>query len=183
MYPTNLSYIYPTDIRRSLSANAQLLHSFCSLSQVIVYDSMVKFGSSSLIAAPIRRTTFDNQLVSGLGTNFYLKSQYLGSGYQGVMIDNAYVDDNTRVQCYCRDWTSQCILTAAIYEWETPTLITNINYLTNFSYIIGTKVGCLPIESLLSSTLECYFNKDYIRVLLKISNTSDLLFLPLNLTI
>ncbi|CAF4331417.1 unnamed protein product [Rotaria sp. Silwood2] len=215
-YPTNLSYIYPMDIRRSLSAYAQLLRSFCLLSQVIVYDSMVKFGSSSLIAArlmsessvhiqvnssleliqstssissfllpllAIRRTTFGNQLVSGLGTNFYAESQYLGSGYQGVMIDNAYIDDNSTVQCFCRDWTSQCLLSAAIYEWEIPILHTNINYLTNFSYIIGTKVGCLPIESLLSSTLECYFNENCIRVLLKISNTSDLLFLPLNQTI
>ena len=201
------------DVRRSLSAQAQLLRSFCSLAQVIISDSVAKFGSSSLVASgmmlpallnlqvmsslnrmqstsPIaslllpllitRRIVFGNQLVSGLGTNFHTKPQYVSNSNRASIIDNAYVDLNSTVSCYCRDWATQCLLKGAIYERETSMLITDLNYLTKFTYLLGMNVGCLPIESLLGSTLECYFDSACLRLLLQLPNASNLTFSPLD---
>jgi hypothetical protein len=201
------------DIRRSLSAHGQLLRSFSqvivsdsmkkvgsssviaarlmseSLLCIQVNSSIDLIRTTSPISSllipllSIRRTTFGNQLVSGLGTNFYAKPQFLGNVNQGRVLDNAYINFNATMRCYCRDWTNQCLLAGALYEWEIPMLITDLNRLTNFSYVVGAKVGCLPVELLLSSTLECYFDEICIHLLLGISDASDLLFAPLNTTI
>jgi hypothetical protein len=204
------------DARRSLSAQAQLLRSFCSLAHVIISDSVAKFGSSSLVASglmlpallnlqvmssldrmqstspvaslllpllTIRRIVFGSQLVSGLGTNFHTKAQFTPNSNRASIIDNAYIDLNSTTPCYCRDWTTQCLLKGAIYEREVSVFITDLNYLSKFSYLSGMNSGCLPIESLLGSTLECYFDSTCLRLLLQLPNASDLVYSPLDTSV
>ncbi|CAF3962162.1 unnamed protein product [Rotaria sp. Silwood1] len=113
----------------------------------------------------IRETSVGNQLVSGWKTdasaNFYAANA-AGDLWAGLVM-NILPQSADELPCYCST-TFQCQSEAAIYQ-ETDPGNTDGDYATSFnvSMIIDSFEGfvssCVPLESLVNSTLECFFKQ------------------------
>jgi hypothetical protein len=164
------------DFRWTSSYAFQGLKTFCDLIYRAINDNLVAFNSSKYVSASviaehvfeseakslidqfrssvtntfslslsiIRGTTQANALLSGLQTNFYL---YRVNNSENLAINGTLYDD-----CRCAS-SSTCISSSSIYN--TPTL-TPIFTVPNFYR------GCYVIESLLQSTLECFYDQECI---------------------
>ena len=90
----------------------------------------------------IRDTTQANALVSALQTNYYF---YVMSGNPVVPI---YSHVYSGCDCAAK---ATCVKQAAIYDaYPSETLLYSVP---------GMNIGCFPIEALLQSTLECFYNQ------------------------
>jgi hypothetical protein len=98
----------------------------------------------SLSLSIIQGTTQANALLSALQTNFYL---YKVNSSENLVINGTLYDD-----CRCAS-SSTCISPSSIYEYSTSTPIFNV---PNFY------IGCYVIQSLLQSTLECFYDQECI---------------------
>ena len=172
----------PRDYRRFLSAHLQLLSGLCRLTSQLVNDSIVQFYSSSFVTAQLlpptifssrialliqaslsnANTTFTrllslfrminhgNAIVSAYGTNFqYLAPWYDDEGKPVVAEPILYDDD-----CSCAS-DEKCTIEAAFMRIDSSENIT----------IKGLKMGCTPSETLLASTLECFYDSTCINLL------------------
>ncbi|CAF1464053.1 unnamed protein product [Adineta steineri] len=116
----------------------------------------------------LRATNHGNAIVSAYGTNY----QYLAaddSTFQSILYTQAMIyDDN----CSCQ-LNSTCIISASFIEINSTQPIT----------IKGLKMGCTPSESLLASTLECFYDQSCINLIQTMAGYSTYITpIPLNIT-
>jgi hypothetical protein len=107
---------------------------------------------------------FRNGIYSGLRTNYYVQAKSDGSGYTYFA---AYYK-SLNYSCFCKQ-NDTCVHQAGFYNW---TGRAGVNSATNFGDLTtdpsllfnlpGIMVGCLPYNSLLKSTLECFYNQSCI---------------------
>ena len=204
-YQANSSYIWPMDARTIASSHAQFLHSFCTLSQLslttIIIDSL---GSVLISPQALTRTLLElkvneqldtirstgpwmlvatlvstrlsltgNQLISGLGTNTFT---YMGPSTKDIAsIDINTYETTSNTTCTCRP-TINCVTPAAIYSNPIKQTLDNYDLNVNRTLVKGMQTACSPLESFLSSTLECYFDSTCLQLL--VPNTT--MFIPLN---
>ncbi|CAF0990012.1 unnamed protein product [Adineta steineri] len=197
---SNLSVYNHRDYRLFLSTHLQFLNGLCQLSMQTVNQSIQQSLSSLMITkqllseenfnlhinsmineaksnAPstfirlfslLQATNHGNAIVSAYGTNY----QYLAaddSTFQSILYTQAMIyDDN----CSCQ-LNSTCIINASFIEINSTQPIT----------IKGLKMGCTPSESLLASTLECFYDQSCINLIQTMAGyNKNITPIPLNIT-
>jgi hypothetical protein len=183
---------YTEDFRASGKFTFQALSAFCDLVNRTISDSLTRFYSSQYVSAfvthselfqsqaqslvlqfistttnefllsvdLIRGITQSNALFSGRFSNYYI---YFPNG--NVFVDSypIYYGD-----CSC-DLSATCVEQYPIYD--------NTGFIVLFT-VPGLYFGCYVIESLLQSTLECFYNQTCIRELRSYLISASLIALP-----
>ena len=205
-YQIRKPYFWAVDARNFLSAHAQILRMLCVHSQLILDDVWKSKLSAPLVtsdALPLelleqqvgnllnlirqqgpwqvglilivsRMSINSNQGVSGLGTNAFA---YVAK--DGLMKVAVHGYETANSTCYCLP-AKECTAQAALYS-ETEGISmpfgTYSTLLNSSTPIKGMKTACFPVESVLSSTLECYADASCLELLIPNSNAT-----PLDLT-
>ncbi|CAF3979496.1 unnamed protein product [Adineta steineri] len=173
---SNLSAYNQKDYRLFLSTHLQFLNGLCQLSMQTVNQSIQQSLSSLMITkqllseenfylhinsmineaksnAPstfirllslLQATNHGNAIVSSYGTNYQYKASVYNALQTTLYTQAMIYDDN----CSCQ-LNSTCIINASFIEINSTQSIT----------IQGLKMGCTPSESLLASTLECFYDQ------------------------
>ena len=173
VYAGNVSFISPVHVRTIMSSFWQLIRSFCDLAQKTWIDSYTNLNSTLLISLTARseffiktevekslnfslatavsnfkrnlrivhETTLANEWVSGLATNYYFRStpneRYIN------IVPNVFEDG-----CMCSN-VNGCLR---------PALLVESNDTMNPIKVPGMMFSCLPLDGVLSSTLECFYD-------------------------
>lgn len=206
-YIANLSYIWSMDARRVASAYAQFLRSFCKWGHMslgrIVNESLASFfinsqalSSSNLqskvdealgqtrrtgpllmteVLLGIRFTAMGNQLMSGLSTETFIFKPTDGAEMAAVGI-NAYQMLNGST-CYCYS-INKCLGPAAVYSNHVEPTFGVYHLNANGTLVKGMQTACYPLEGVMASTLECYFDSSCLQLL--VGNSTP--FTPLDST-
>ncbi|CAF3714484.1 unnamed protein product, partial [Adineta steineri] len=116
----------------------------------------------------LRATNHGNAIVSAYGTNYQYKATVYNT-FQTTLYTQAMIyDDN----CSCQ-LNSTCIINASFIEINSTKPIT----------IKGLKMGCTPSESLLASTLECFYDQSCINLIQTMAGyNKNITPIPLNIT-
>ncbi|CAF3643756.1 unnamed protein product [Adineta steineri] len=181
------------DPRIVVSYAFQALDAFCELIESTINNSLIQFNSTQYITASvasselfrsqaqsfidqfklsttnnfllslnmIRKTTQGNAFLSGQLTNYYLKVNSDNSSVSSTSI--SYSDCNCHL-------SSTCVNQLSIYKNDSGNV-------TSFD-VPGFYVGCYVIETLLQSTLQCFYNQNCIDELLLYLTTAS----PINAT-
>ncbi|CAF0954327.1 unnamed protein product [Adineta steineri] len=197
---SDLSPYSQRDYRRFLSTHLHFLGGLCQLSIQTVNQSIQQSLSSLMITkqllseenfilhinsmineaksnAPstfirllslLQATNHGNAIVSVYGTNYQYIAPIL-STFQTTLYTQAVIyDDN----CSCQ-LNSTCIINASFIE------INSVQSTT----IKGLKMGCTPSESLLASTLECFYDQSCINLIQRMTEyNTNITPIPLNIT-
>ncbi|CAF1636191.1 unnamed protein product [Adineta ricciae] len=189
-----------------------LLQSFCFLINRTITDSLNEFAATSFInneilprwqfdqQAQILIDTFTNSTVSEFTRMFALirnataASQFVivpnsngqftvrSDGQIIIHINNWAIFDfnnpgSSVLSCTCNSDTSDCVQTQRIYD----------NSSASFYYLTGLYIGCLTMDGLMVSTLECWFDSICFnkirRWLFEILNTDLLNITPLDVNL
>ncbi|CAF1557465.1 unnamed protein product [Adineta ricciae] len=113
----------------------------------------------------IREITRSNRLLSGLQTNlFFTFNNVIGQSFQAVLTRIGYISSNGS-QCNCYT-TIDCIGPSIILDSfdESNQLVFNQSKI--LMEIPGFLSGCLPVNNILLSTLECFYNQTCLNQLL-----------------
>ncbi|CAF3879329.1 unnamed protein product [Adineta steineri] len=197
---SNLSAYNQRDYRLFLSTHLQLLNGLCQLSMQTVNQSIQQSLSSLMVTkqllseenfnlhinsmineakfnAPstlirllslLRATNHGNAIVSSYGTNYQYKASVYDLHQTTLYTQAMIYDDN----CSCQ-LNSTCIINASFIE------INSIQSIT----IKGLKMGCTPSESLLASTLECFYDQSCINLIQTMTGyNKNITPIPLNIT-
>lgn len=184
IYAANVTYIWPMDIRTTLSAFWQLVAAFCQNLQNIVTKAMVDYNVSTLISPQeisvvelkARAETFLNFTLTTVQTVFkrnLLIIRRMTSANQLIsgLGTNAYLQFfevntelelsanpviNTYDNCSCAK-IDGCLKLSGFFEfnmWNTKGIYNGIN--ANIT-IPGLLFDCYLVDATLASTLECYY--------------------------
>ncbi|CAF1508217.1 unnamed protein product [Adineta ricciae] len=100
---------------------------------------------------------FYNAIYSGLKTNFYVQER---NDNRTTQVSRHYSSSNAKCGCYqFADCAAQATIRKLVSSNATVNTTTAVENPIRLFYIPGLKVGCLPYNSLLQSTLECFFNQ------------------------
>ena len=109
---------------------------------------------------------FENRLVSALRTNFYMKSEpnfeHYGS-FSSIYSHKrnlSLLPTDNREDCSC-EYTLDCTFPSGFYNSSEKTPLDEIFQSDQLPIFLipGMQTGCLPRQSLLQSTLECFFDQ------------------------
>lgn len=122
----------------------------------------------SVLTTFMRLTMSSSHIMTGLGTNAFLFVQSNESLTATVGI-TAYQRDHNSANCYCLT-TNNCPVPGFMYSSEELPSFGQYN-LEDVSYgstpIKGIEVGCFGLESVLSSNLECYYDRNCFQLLVE----------------
>ncbi|CAF3866540.1 unnamed protein product, partial [Rotaria sp. Silwood1] len=179
---SNATYFNIRDFRSFSSSQFQALAAFCHLSKAYVQQSIDTFHQSTFISLSvlsendlqtqlqliidqfqqevpqaftnqldlILRMTMGNKIVSGLLTNYIILYGSFSFKLQSIIYHR---DDGTFCDCqndlYCTS--------SAVFD---DMFRARTRYISNNTKVLpGIASGCLPIISMLDSTLECFYNQ------------------------
>ncbi|CAF1170349.1 unnamed protein product, partial [Didymodactylos carnosus] len=141
----SLSIYYSTEYINDKLINQQLFEATIDSSIQLFISSIINTYTHSLQL--IRDTTQSNGLVaSNLILYYYYQQQTIVDRYR---FNYSYYN-NTNQTCSCTN-TNQCVKQIELYSYLDPI---NINMVVN-----GLYMGCYILESLLQSTLECFYSQ------------------------
>ena len=193
------------DARAVSSAYAQFLRSFCTWSHMnlerVVNDSLASVLinpqalSSIMLRAKvndafqearatgpllmttvllaIRISTMGNQVMSGLGTDTFIYKSPHRKSMASIGINTYETVNGSNCSCYS---TSTCLTHAAVYLNPVESTFGVYRLNANSTPVKGMRTACYPLEGVLLSTLECYFDASCIQLL--VPNSTG--FTPLN---
>lgn len=181
------AYLFPSDFRRMASAQFQSLANFCDISKKIIEENINTFNKNIFISLNIlsekifqlqiqsiihqfqstiaitfqtqlellRQITFNDQLISGLQTNFYFVYSLKN---QSTLVKRAvtYIK-SVDIVCSCA-MELECASKTGIF----PVRDQSVWLMT----VSGMVSGCLTVESLLLSTLICFYNQTCVNQLI-----------------
>ncbi|UJR07361.1 hypothetical protein I4U23_011647 [Adineta vaga] len=187
----SLSYD-PTDFRYVGGAQFQALAGFCYLSKTSAINSITSLDmntyistqvlSESVIRSQIQSTLdqfrstapnslkyrldiigqMNKQFISGLQRNFYL--QYRTDDVDPyILIDSVSYESIGEYVCDCFGFVD-CYTSANIYNNTSQILLLKVP---------GIVTGCLPVNSMMYSTLECFYNQTCVDILASYFPTND----------
>ncbi|CAF1498690.1 unnamed protein product, partial [Adineta ricciae] len=183
----NLTIYEQRDYRRFLSAHLQYLQGLCQLSKRTVNNFINEFLTSLLVTVELlSEHNFDhhlnisieqsklkapalfsrllfftqsiihgNALISTYGTNFKYINIIDGSAQTRAPTEALIYDDN----CSC-GLSPKCTTQAVFIETNTSENVS----------VNGMRIGCTPSESLLASTLECFYDQLCINLIQQYTN-------------
>ena len=181
---TNISMYERRDYRHFISSHFQYLKQLCKISIQSVNNSIQQFLFTLLISkellskqdfdehieslieqtkqnAPhslnsifflIRNINFGNAIISTHGTNFRYMFPWTIDSY-------SYSYLNTEAEIYDNDCSCELQINCTSQAY-----FTNLTS-SNKVWLKGLKIGCTPTESLLSSTLECFYDESCLNIL------------------
>jgi hypothetical protein len=187
---SNLSDYTRTDYRRFLSAHLQFLRGLCQMSMVSMNNSIAQFLASFLITtellspedflqrlntsieheklqAPttlseilflIRSINHGNAIISTYGTNFEYITPWATLKGTYAPTQAFIYDDGCSCGLYSNCTSQANFIARNASEWIA---------------IKGLKVGCLPSEAFLASTLECFYNLSCIQLIQQFANSTN----------
>jgi hypothetical protein len=195
-----------TDFRSSAFAQFQALASFCRLSQENVNQSLLIFGSTSFISSRvlsesvfqlqvediisrfkliipntfktqvelISRVIMSNQLMNGLGTSSLLgfRSDEFTKYVQAWV--NTYFDQDFNA-CDCITFPV-CPVSFGFYD-EFYDYMSFFPPIMLIMYLPGLRSGCMPVDAILSSSLECFYDQSCVDTIIPYLN------IPANFTV
>ncbi|CAF1279307.1 unnamed protein product [Adineta ricciae] len=121
-----------------------------------------------------QKMTQANQLITALFTNYMITSKIIPSlSGENLIFDtniheNKYIRKNSTVICSCQNHDS-CHLPGYIYlngNYHKTYEIFDLNQLEANETLSGIIVDCLPIQTTLYSSLECFYNQLCLNILL-----------------
>ncbi|CAF2406873.1 unnamed protein product [Rotaria sp. Silwood2] len=169
----------PTNFRWASTNIFQALSTFCELTNKTISESLIRFYSNQYISNVVKPShlfeshiqSIVKQFRSSITNHFLLSLQIIRDTSQANALLSAkqtnillyFVPGSTFASvvplaydgCDC-GYSAKCIQQSAIYTYP--------NLTTLFS-IPGLYLGCFAIESLLQSTLECFYNQTCINQL------------------
>ena len=110
----------------------------------------------------VRFSTAGNQWISGLGTNILARMSPDSLPSVSLVANRFQMKSSTICSCLP---TTQCLAPAAIYHSPMNETTDIYDMSMNNTPIKGMQVACTPLEGVLSSTLECYFDPSCIQLL------------------
>jgi hypothetical protein len=124
----------------------------------------------------VSKMTFGNQLISGLKTSIlptYVYNEFLELSL-GSRWPIPYISENESY-CYCfKDYN--CRRFSGFYDafgGYIDFIILGNNAMILQVEILGFFVGCMPLNSLLQSTLECFYNQTCLNKILSLISTNN----------
>ncbi|CAF3849088.1 unnamed protein product [Adineta steineri] len=190
---SNLSIYTQDDYRRFLSAHLQFLSGLCNLSKQSTNDSISQFLSSSFVTAHLlpesifhvqiepfitksksntptdfarllsllRAISHGNAIITSYGTNFEYIAPWYNMVLSAAITQPVMYNDN---QCNCA-LTANCTIQASFIQ-ANPKKIFQVH---------GLKMGCIPSESFLLSTLECFYNLSCIDLIQQFTSNNSMM--------
>ncbi|CAF4296305.1 unnamed protein product, partial [Adineta steineri] len=190
---SNLSFHSQDDYRRFLPAHLQFLSGLCNLSKQSTNDSINQFLSSSFVTAHLlpesifnvqiepfitksksntptdfarllsllRAINHGNAIVTSYGTNFEYIAPWYNMTYSAAITQPVMYNDN---QCNCA-LTANCTIQANFIQTNPREIF----------QVCGLKMGCIPSESFLLSTLECFYNLSCIDLIQQFTSNNSMM--------
>ena len=134
---------------------------------------LVHLTASDTVVQPfifVRQITETNTLLTGLSMNYipYRARIFQGGTEDFVRITSTeYIRKGTTIPCSCHI-TRSCPMPGSLYlndTWETYGTY-NLNRILANETLPGIVVDCLPLQMLLASSLECFYNQSCLNILL-----------------
>ncbi|CAF1418646.1 unnamed protein product [Adineta steineri] len=186
----DLSIYNTKDYRRFLLAHLQFLNGLCQISIQTMTNSVDQFLSSTLsttqlISEALFRLQIGSLIEQSLldaPTIFNRILFLLRTINHGNAIVSVYGTNFEYIVPLIDPYESYAVLQAVIYDNEcscglNATCTTQANFISsNSSEIIpvkGLKMGCTPSESLLASTLECFYDSSCIKLIQEQTNYNN----------
>jgi hypothetical protein len=195
LHRNNQTFYLVDDFRHTGSSAFQALSAFCDLINNTIFDSLTQFYSNQYISESItplklfetETQSLADQFRSSMTNSFLLSLSMIRNTAQGNALYSAlqtnYVmhphpdinfEERSYKGCDCSA-SSGCIDQASIYDLSGGERLFNVS---NFY------TGCYVIESLLQSSLECFYNQTCINGIQKyLSSSSSMIVKPLNLSL
>ena len=191
IYGANVSFISPTDVRTILRAFWQWVRSVCDLARGTLIDVYTNLKRNLLLsptaqpqylieakvegsrrfslksaAASHRRDLFINHgmtlgngLFSGLGTNYcFQTTNRWAYGIRTVTVEPIWFADG----CSCANFNG-CLRPAVLYSSNTT---------NNATKVPGMMFDCLPMDGILASSLECFYDSTCLSMILQEYSTT-----------
>ena len=211
-FKANTTFIWPMDIRTSLSAMWQLISSLCQSSNETIHDSLNQFANSTIISpmvlpeellkaktqaslyltvqtassawlrplTTLHRITQANGLMTGLLTNYVaLQPGILAdeTRFMSIWMDK-YTLKGTNKSCSCQS-DGSCPIPAGFYLYNMKETYGsyNLNIYEPNTTLSSIVIDCLPMQTTMISSLECFYNQSCLNILLSIYPN------PVNITI
>jgi hypothetical protein len=210
-FGSNSSYLFGRDFRIYGSAQFQALAGFCRLSKANIKQNIDSFALNTFLSPQVLsekvlrsqieasidqlkltapntfksqlglliQMTASNQLLSGLQTNSRHMYRITSNSRQDLVLGMLIYRQDDGSICQC-DISICNKISSAIYNvfGETMTIVAeDIEW-----YIPGISAGCLPVNSILVSTLECFFNQTFVNKLVSYL-TTNITFTAMNASI
>jgi hypothetical protein len=194
----NGTIVFERDFRVTGSSAFQALRTFCRLISSTISDSLTQFHSKQYVGASVTPVElFQSEMKSSVDqfrlsmTKRFLLSLWMirdttqanalfsasGTNYQIIVVSNTYTLATfacTYDLCNCAS-SSTCIYPSSIYQYPSNALLFNLS---------GFYTGCFLIESLLQSTLQCFYDQvciDHLLIYFSRSPSMNVLALDLSL--
>ncbi|CAF4372570.1 unnamed protein product [Didymodactylos carnosus] len=201
--------LYLRDFRRIGGYSFQLLSRLCLISNQTINDELLVFQSTALITLSLmpnttfqlqtqsfikqfqlsttqtfvrtlnftQKTTQANGIMSGLLTNFQKASNvYTVIADPLSLVPSVYVNKNN-LTCSC-DVPLKCFEPLAIYNYNSNSLTLTLKFVVR-----GFYSGCFIVDSLLQSTLECFYQRQCINEIQSWITTNFTIVSPLDPTL
>jgi hypothetical protein len=199
---TNSTYFYISDFRTYGSAQFQALAAFCRLSQANIEQNIALFYQNTLLSpqllsenvlrtqtnesidqfrstAPntfraqlrlLNQITVNNRLMSGLQTNALFQYHANSNGVEKIGLKPIQYKLSDGTRCLC-DVELCSKISSSIYDiFGASTSL--VSSKTRWK-IPGYSAGCLPVDSILVSTLECFYNQTCLNELMSYFSANE----------
>ncbi len=197
--PSSVKEIYDDDFRMRGSFAFQGLKTFCDLINRTIFDSLIDFHSRQYVSASVtpvdlfvsETKSLADQFRSSMRNSFLLSLAMIRDTTQanallsGLQTNNQLVVENQKTNviitvkmygsCSCAS-SSTCIVQSTIHQ--------HLNAMRYFD-VPGFYTGCYVIESLLQSSLECFYNQqciDELRAYMPLSSSMNVTALDSSLS-
>ena len=207
-FEVNTTFIWPMDVRTSLSAMWQLIASLCQSATDAIEDSLNQFANSTIITSlvlpeellkaktraslelmlqtgssawlrpltALHRITQANGLMSGLLTNYVALQPGILTDETRIMITkiNQYTLNGKNKSCSCQS-DGSCPIDGGFYLYNMRETYGNydLNIIRANLTLSGLVIDCLPIQTTLSSSLECFYNESCLNILVSIYRKAE----------
>lgn len=202
-FAANTTFIWPIDIRTSLSAMWQMIGLLCHSARDAFDDVFSQFTNSTTISpfvlseelikantrasfnlmfqtassawlrplTTLLRMTQANGFMTGLITNYVaIQSGRLVDETRFVETKmNTYKLKGTNQSCSCQT-NGSCPITAGFYLYNMKETygIYDLNIIQPNSTLTGIVINCLPMQTTLDSSLECFYNESCMNILFSV---------------
>lgn len=157
-------HVNRTDFRRTAIGQYQLLSSLCALSEKIVQDAILQLNSTAFIDARLislddlhrRIQTFFDTFKENAARTFLTMFNTVREVTETNMLSTLYSSNSRAMSVYPRQFS---------YLYKEPIVYQTCNCVTSTRCTQPSgsmMVGCYPLEALLQSTLQCFYDQQCI---------------------
>ncbi|CAF3398826.1 unnamed protein product, partial [Rotaria socialis] len=140
--------------------------------QAAVNETQKKVSNTFLLSLSIiQQNTQINDFITGVSTNYILKTtDYPFQLNESIeIVANKYIREGSTTICTCLNKKS-CPMPGNIYlydVWDTNGLF-DMNILIANETLPGLIVDCLPLQAMLASSFECFYNQSCLNILISV---------------